>query len=344
MPPPGISRDARVLCAQYSFREYRQVNGLWRFIPDGFSLALVGAVVLASLFPAEGWGAFLFDQIAILAIGLLFFMHGARLSRAAVIQGLTHWRLHLFVLGATFVLFPVLGVAGQLLFPDLLQQPLWLGVLFVCALPSTVQSSIAFTSIARGNVSAAVCAAAASNLLGIVITPLLVGMMLHLQGGGFSLAAVGKIALQLLAPFLAGHLLRPWLAGWVQRRRRLLSFTDRGSILLVVYNSFSVAVQENIWQRVGLGELCLLVLVNTLLLGLVMATTHYGARLLRFSREDEIAILFCGSKKSMASGIPMALVLFPGASAGLTLLPLMLFHQGQLMLCAWLARLYANRS
>ena len=272
---------------------------------------------------------------------MLFFLHGARLSREAVLAGAVHWRLHALIMGCTFVLFPLIGLVGWALLPHLLTPPLWIGILFVCALPSTVQSSIAFTSIGQGNVPAAVCAATASNLLGIFITPVLVGAMLSVHGGGISFSEIGKICLQLLLPFVVGHLLRPLIGEWVKRNRALLSITDRGSILLVVYTAFSEAVAQGIWHILPPSGLLLLVVVDAVLLALVLLITTYGSRAMGFSRRDEVTIVFCGSKKTLASGIPMANVLFAGPTVGLTVLPLMIFHQMQLMVCAWLARRYA---
>ncbi len=314
-----------------------------RFLPDPLILGLLLAVALASIVPCRGQAATVFGWLTIAAIALLFFMHGVRLSRQAVVAGLSHWRLHLVILAATFLLFPLLGLAMSAAAPGLLPRPLWLGVLFVCALPSTVQSSIAFTSIARGNVPAAVGAATASNILGVLLTPLLVGLLIRLHGAAGSLADIWKVVLQLLAPFVLGHLSRPLLAGWAERNPRLVMISDRGSILLAVYTSFSAAVVQGVWRRLPLEGLALLTLVLAALLAAVLLATTWGARLFGFSREDEIAIVFCGSKKSLASGVPMANVLFAGPAVGLTVLPLMIFHQMQLMVCAALARRYARR-
>ena len=316
---------------------------LSRLLPDAFTVAIVLTVVLASLLPCRGAGARLFGGLTTAAIALLFFLHGARLSREAAIAGLTHWRLHLTVLASTFVLFPVMGLLLRPLLAPLVTPALYAGVLFLCVLPSTVQSSIAFTSIARGNVSAAVCAASASSLLGIVLTPLLVALTLHVHGGaGISIDAIGDIVLQLLVPFVAGQVAQRWIGSWAAAHRRLLSFVDQGSILLVVYTAFSAAVLEGLWQQTPLWLLAGLLVVDGVLLALALLITRYGARALGFDRADEITIVFCGSKKSLASGVPMAHVLFAGSMLGTVILPVMLFHQIQLMTCAVLARRYAR--
>jgi solute carrier family 10 (sodium/bile acid cotransporter), member 7 len=316
---------------------------LSRLRPDPFTLMLVATVGVATVLPCRGRAVPVFNAVTHAAIALLFFLHGARLSRSAILAGLTHWRLHLTVLAATFVLFPLLGVGlrGALsgwMAPGLLQ-----GFLFLCLLPSTVQSSIAFTSMAGGNVVAAICSASLSNLLGVVLTPVLVGLLMHLQGGGISGRAVGAIFVQLFVPFVAGHLLRPVLGAWVERQRKLLSLVDRGSILLVVYTAFSEAVVNGLWQQLGLKDVVLLGGLASLLLAAVLGLTTLAGRALGFSREDEITLVFCGSKKSLASGVPMASVLFPASAVGAIVLPLMLFHQIQLMVCAVLARRYAER-
>jgi sodium/bile acid cotransporter 7 len=207
----------------------------------------------------------------------------------------------------------------------------------LCVLPSTVQSSIAFTSIARGNVAAALCAATASNLLGILLTPLLAGLLLSAHGG-FSARGIVDVAIQLLLPFLAGQLARPWISGWVSRHRQLSALVDRGSILLVVYVAFSEGVTHGIWHQLAPRSFAALLLLDVaLLLAVLLATSGIG-RALGFDRADRITLVFCGSKKSLASGLPMASVLFAGQSLGLVVLPLMLFHQVQLMACAALAR------
>lgn len=309
---------------------------------DRYLVLIILMVVAASLAPARGAAAVAFDWTTRLAIGLVFFLHGARLSREAVIGGITHWRLHLVVLAATFGLFPLLCL-GLALLPAWITPPaLATGIIFLGCLPSTIQSSIGFTVIARGDVPAAVAAASASNLIGMFLTPLLVSLLLHAQGG-ISAGQAWAIVLQLLAPFVAGQALRRWIGPWVKEKAKTLSYVDRGSILLVVYTAFSGAVVEGVWSRIDSADLVRLAVLCCLLLAVVLAATVWAARALGFSKADEIAIVFCGSKKSLASGAPMAGVLFPAASAGVALLPLMVFHQIQLMACAVIAQRYARR-
>lgn len=315
---------------------------LRRLLPDPYILAVLSMVALASILPARGGFATLVDIAATAAIVLLFFLHGAKLPREAVIEGIRHWRLHLTILGSTFLLFPLVGLALATAFPGLLSAPLWTGVLFLCALPSTVQSSIAFTSMARGNVAGAIASASASNLLGIALTPAIIGLLAEAHGAAVPLSGVGRILLQLLLPFLAGHMLRPWIGKWVTRNRRLIGFTDRGTILLAVYSAFSAAVVGGIWSRLAPGTFAMLFAVCAVILAIILFATSRLGLLLGFAREDRIAILFCGSKKSIVTGVPMARVLFAGADMGVILLPVMIFHQMQLMACAWIARRYAE--
>ena len=312
--------------------------------PDPYIIAILMMVVLASLLPVSGQGAVWFGWLTKAAIALLFFLHGARLPREQVIAGLVHWRLHLTVLAFTFLLFPLLGL-GLIQLPEwLLPAPLAAGVLYLCLLPSTVQSSIAFTSQARGNVAAAVVAASASNLIGVILTPLLVGLFLHTTTGGLSLKAVQDVAVQILLPFVLGQLARPWIAAWVARNAKLVSYTDRGSILLVVYGAFSAAVVGGLWQQVSALELTVLLAICVILLAGVLTATLLAARALKFSKEDEIVVVFCGSKKGLATGVPMASILFPAATVGFIVLPVMLFHQLQLMACAVIAQRYGARA
>lgn len=313
-----------------------------RFLPDTFTILLVCTVILASLLPASGPFADYFGDATTLAIALLFFLHGARLSREVVIAGLLHWRLHIVILLTTFGVFPLLGIALGFIPDSILPQPLYLGLLFLCVLPSTVQSSIAFTSMAGGNVPAAICSASASNILGMFLTPLLVGLLFSVGGqGGFSWDALQQILLQLLAPFILGQVLEPWIGGWIRSRKKILMPVDRGSILMVVYLAFSTAVVEGLWHTFSLRDIAVVMVLDTLLLAFVLPLTTYGSRLLGFNKADEITITFCGSKKSLASGVPMASVIFAGQSIGAIVLPVMLFHQIQLMVCAVIAQKYA---
>lgn len=315
-----------------------------RFVPDNFTLCLIAAMVLASVLPVQGQVAVVFGWVTNLAIALLFFMHGAKLSRDAIWAGATHWRLHLVVFGCTFLMFPVLGLALKPVLAPLMGHELYLGMLFLCALPATVQSAIAFTSLARGNVAAAVCSAATSSLLGIFITPLLVMLLLGAEAGsGDTLGAIGQITVQLLLPFIAGQVARRWIGSWVEQNKTWLKNVDQGSILLVVFGAFSAAVVEGLWQTIPLLQLGGLVLACCILLAVVLVLVEQLARRMGFNTEDRITILFAGSKKSLATGVPMAQVLFVGGSMGAMILPLMIFHQIQLMVCAVLAERYARR-
>ena len=248
-------------------------------------------------------------------IALMFFLHGARLAPQAALAGARHWRLHAVVLASTFLLFPALGLTARAMAPGLLTPALWAGLLMLCVLPSTVQSSIAFTSIARGNVPAALCAATASNLLGILLTPLLAGLLLSTHGG-FSARGVGDIAVQLLLPFAAGQLARPWIGDWVAPqpaadrpgRSRLdpaggLRRVQRGRDArhLAPARRRAISPRCCCWMRRCWRRCCW--------------RPPRSSRLLGFGRADEITVVFCGSKKSLASGLPMASVLFAGQSA-----------------------------
>ncbi|WP_206239276.1 bile acid:sodium symporter family protein [Novosphingobium terrae] len=310
---------------------------------DPYLLMLIGTVGLAALCPAQGAGKPIADAAVALAVALLFFLYGARLSPQAVWSGLAHWRLQGLTFASTFILFPVIGLGLQALLKPFLPHDILVGIVYLCLLPSTVQSSIAFTSIARGNVPAALCSASVSNLLGVVITPVLVSLLLPGSSVGFSAHALEDIGVQILLPFVVGQAARPLIGDWLLRHRTLTSVVDRGSVLLVVYAAFSAGMVAGVWSRLSVADLAVVLVLSLLVLALVIAATTFASRRLGFSVADEIAIVFCGSKKSMAGGIPMATILFPGHAVGMIVLPLMLFHQAQLFVCATLARRYAAR-
>ena len=318
------------------------LSRLRSFVPvDPYIAAIVGMVGLATLLPLHGQGTAIGGYATEHALARVLLLHAAPRSAPPARGGARHWKLHLVIFLSTFGLFPLLGLAAHALAPHLLTPALWAGVILICILPSTVQSSVAFTSIAGGNVSAALCSATASNLLGIVATPLLAGVLLS-SHGGFSGNAALDIVVQLLLPFVAGQLSRPLIGGFVARHHAVLGLVDRGSILLIVYTAFSDGVSHGIWHQVNATQMAIVLGLDAVLLAVVLLITNFGSQLLGFSRADRIAIMFCGSKKSLASGLPMASVLLVGQSVGLIVLPLMLFHQIQLMTCAALARHYAG--
>ena len=317
--------------------------------PDPYVLAILGTVVVASLFPCHGEAARIANAATGLVVGALFFLYGARLSRESIVQGLANVRLQAVVLVATFVLFPLLGIAFRALLAPWMTASLLAGIVFLTVLPSTVQSSIAFTSVARGNIPAAICAASISNVAGVVITPILAQILVggaSGTGGGpeaSPFANLGHIALNLLAPFAVGHLLRRWLEAPLARHKAVLGLLDRGSILGIVYVAFSEGVVNGIWHTLPVASFVLLGVVCSVLLAIVMVATTLVSRRMKVPTEDEIAIVFCGSKKSLASGLAMAKVIFSGPQVSVMILPLMVFHQIQLMVCAVLAGRYAAR-
>lgn len=314
---------------------------------DGFMVSMLAAIVLALLWPSLGVsGGWL--QLALvtkLGVALIFFFAGAGLSPEKLKGGLMQWHLHAFVQVCTFVVFPLIGLLALWALGPWLPPALAAGFFYLCALPSTVSSSIAFTMMARGNVVGAIFNASASSLIGMVLTPLFVSLWLHSSGPDAPLLdTLRKIALQLLLPFALGQLARPWIGAVLRRHSGRIGQFDRGVIVLIVFNSFCDATAAGIWSRYGLLPVLIAVLMSGVLLALVLSLTRVAARRLHFPVEDEITAVFCGSKKSLAAGAPIAVLIFGGnESLGLIMLPIMVYHQIQLIACSVLARRYAER-
>lgn len=318
------------------------MHALRRIGIDGYMILLVTMVVAGAVLPAQGLAATVLRQVTFWAVALLFFLYGAKLELSAVREGLLNWRLQSLSFAATFGLFPLLGlgvaaVAGPALGPDLT-----LGILFLSVLPSTVQSSIAFTSMAGGNVAGAICSASLSNLIGVVLTPLLMAVILH-QGGEVSGQAMGKIAVQILLPFVAGQILRPWIGAFIRRHKALTMVVDRGSILLIVYSAFSAGTVAGIWSAIPLPSLLVLGVTILVYLALAMAGMVLAGRWAGLPGPDRAALFFCGATKSLASGLPIATALFPPDRVGAIVLPVMMFHITQLLICAVIAQRWGER-
>lgn len=314
---------------------------------EWFMLSLMGCVLLASVWPALGQagGPLHLEQVSTWGVALVFFLTGLGLSTGALRDGLLRWRVHLLVQLCTFALFPLLWWLLYRLLGRWVAPELALGFAYLCALPSTISSSVAMTVMARGNVPAAIFNASFSSLLGIVATPALLVLMLGHGGGALPFGqAVWKLTQLLLLPLLAGQLARPLMLGAYQRHKRWVTLVDRWVILLLVLSAFSDSVAAGLWRDHGAGLLLSTLAGSALLLAVVLWLSRALARRLGLSLEDEITAVFCGSKKTLASGVPMAKLLFGAHPAlGVIVLPIMFYHQLQLIICSWLAQRYAAR-
>ncbi len=312
---------------------------------EPFNLLIVAAVLLASLLPAAGRFADLLQTASTLAIMLLFFWQGAKLSPQQLKAGLVHVRLHVAVFASTYGLFPLLGLLLRPLALRVLPHDTYDGVLFLCSSPSTIQTAVVFVAIARGNVPAALCAASLSSLAGVVITPLLLRAFgVGVSAGALPWSAAWDLLLELVLPLALGQFSRRWIGVWVEGHRSALRIYDQGTIVLVVYVAFSRAVAEGLWHALSVWRFGVLIVLDLSILGCVLTLTTLLSRALKFSKADEITVVFCGSKKGLASGAAIANVLFPQATVGVLLIPLMIFHQLQLMAAAAMAQRYAKRA
>lgn len=323
------------------------MNILKGLLNDWFLRSMLLAVIVASFIPDLGkTGGWLhIDAVANYGIALVFFLHGVGIPGEQLKAGFGKWRLHLVVQAFTFAVFPLLFLILRPGLELLLPPMLLLGFFYLCALPSTITSSVALTGVAGGNVPAAIFNATASSLLGIFLTPLLVSLMVATSGASLPLRdAMLDISTLLLLPFVLGQLLHHRLWPRLSPYRRYTSLFDRGVVVVLVFASFSDSVAAGLWRDYGASVLLLTLAGVALLLATVLVLSTCTARLLRFAPEDEIVAVFCGSKKTLAAGVPMATVLF-GAHPGLGLivLPVIFYHQLQLMVCAALAQRYAQR-
>lgn len=316
-------------------RRWSEVPVLRRVEP--FVVAILTAVLVAALLPAGGAVATGFSWGTTIGVGVLFFVYGARMAPAEAVAGLRNWRLQGAVGATTFLLFPLLGLLMAFLVGGLLDDGLVAGLLFLSALPSTVQSCVVFTAMAHGNVPGAVVSATVSNLAGIGLTPLLAAVLLGSSGAGPDAGAVGRILLQLLVPFLVGLVAGRWIGGWVRSHKRRLTLLDRGVIVAVVYAAFSRGVRQGVWHEVTVAEVVVVVLCAAAFLAAVLAVAWWAPRLWRADRADRVTIAFCGSNKSLATGLPMATVLFDPHVVGLVALPVILYHPLQITVCSFLA-------
>ena len=314
---------------------------------DWFLISMSAAVAIAWMLPDPGAdGGWMHPEVLTKAgVALVFFLHGVALPFAALKAGMLRWPLHLTVQVSTFVLFPLMGLALMAAGGSLVPEGLRLGIFYLCSLPSTVSSSVALTAAARGNVAAAVFNATLSALIGVVLTPLLIATYAGAEGSGLPLGPVIlDLVKWLVVPLVIGQAIRPWLGSWAARNKKYTQLVDRGTILLLVYTSFCDSVKRGVWAGQGWHQLGTALSASCILLAGALMLTSLICRLLGFTEEDRIAAVFCGSKKTLASGVPMASLIFgKQADLGLILVPIMIYHPIQLVVCGVLAGRWARR-
>lgn len=311
---------------------------------DWFIAAILTTIVVAYFFP-EANDALPLGTISQYGIAGIFFFYGLKLNFTQLKIGLSNWKLHTVVQGITFLIFPLLAL---IIYPFISHEyhELWLALFFLCALPSTVSSSVVMVSIAEGNIPAAIFNASISGLIGIFITPFWMGLFINAQGGDFEFSTVlSKLVIQILLPVMAGMLMNRFWGNWAERNKKKLANFDKSIILLIVYKSFSTSFEEDIFSNMPLPAL---IIMAGAVMSLFLITYGFISKLsnwLHFSREDRITALFCGSKKSLVHGSVFAGVLFAGmAEAGLYLVPVMLYHAFQLIVVSIIAQRMAKEN
>jgi sodium/bile acid cotransporter 7 len=318
-----------------------------KFKFDWFMKGMVFAVVLAFVWPKPGaHGGFLHpDVINKVGIALVFFLNGMGLSMASLREGVSRWRVHLLVQISTFLVFPLLGLGFLKLNNAWMSPDLQMGFFYLCALPSTVSSSVALTVAARGNVPVALFNATLSSLIDVVLTPIWMAWAMGHEGTAFDVGPVVlNLVLWVLLPLVTGQALRPMLSRWAVRHKSRIQIVDRLTILMLVYTSFSDSVQQGIWSQYGYTVLLQTLFFTTVLFFVMLQLTGLASRLMGLPEEDRIAAVLCGSKKTLASGVPMAHLIFGANPAlGLILIPIMVYHPLQLASCGVLVQRWAAR-
>ncbi|MBM9434089.1 bile acid:sodium symporter [Flaviflexus sp. JY899] len=302
---------------------------------DPFIVGIIAALVLGLVWRAPGGVRTGISATGDVLVAVLFFLYGLRLRTTEVVAGLTNWRVQGLIFGSTYVLFPLVGLAIHPLLVPLVGDGFATGFLYLAFLPSTIQSSVTFTSIARGDTAAAVCAATFSNVVGMFLTPLYVLVFMSVEGA--SSGSLVNVLTQLLLPFIVGQLLQPVLGPRIRQHPKPLRVYDQGTVIVIVLAAVLDSTAANTWNGVSVWQILALIVISCLLLALILAFTWYVAGWAKISRGGRIAVLMCGSKKSLATGLPMAQAIFPAAIIGPIAVPVIIFHQIQLLVCAIIA-------
>lgn len=312
-----------------------------RFVPDPFIIGLLFMIGLAWLFPGIGMGDYFpnLGNLNDLGVFLIFFFYGLKLNPEKIRSGMRNWKMHIGIQSATFILFPTLVLPFYFLFRGTTWEISWLAVFYLAVLPSTVSSSVVMVGIARGNVPGAIFNASLSGLIGILVTPLWMGLFLARGGTSLNpLSILLQLVIQIILPVVLGFMLHHHLGKWVNRHVRRLAWFDKSVILLIVYESFSKSFLSGIFRSVNPWTFAILLVIVVLLFFTVFFLTAWAGQSLGFSREDRITLQFSGTKKSLVHGTVFANVLFTGMSgSGILLLPIMMYHAFQLFFISMVA-------
>ncbi|MDO6808942.1 bile acid:sodium symporter family protein [Zobellia galactanivorans] len=308
---------------------------------DRFVLSVIVVIGLAYLFPQ--WGIpeskIPIDTISAIGISLIFFFYGLKLSPSKLKDGLKNWRLHLLVQASTFLIFPLLVLLFRPLIQNGEQEIIWLAFFFLAALPSTVSSSVVMVSIAKGNIPAAIFNASISGIIGVLLTPLWMGLFVKNAQTEFDFADIYlQLIVQIILPVLLGVVLQRLWGEYAQKYGKQLTLFDKSVILLIIYKSFARSFDENIFNAISFLDLLIVFIAVLALFFILYVLTGFLAKKLKFNTEDQITAQFCGTKKSLVHGTVFAKIIFGNAATiGIILLPLMLFHALQLLVISVLA-------
>ena len=312
-----------------------------KFKIDGFVLSIIAVIGIAYIFPQWGTADSLFpiDTISAIGISLIFFFYGLKLSPQKLKAGLKNWKLHLLVQASTFLIFPFIVLTFYPLMQNEEQETLWLAFFFLAALPSTVSSSVVMVAMAKGNIPAAIFNASISGIIGIVLTPIWMGLFVQNTQADFDFTEIyTKLLLQILVPVFLGLLLQRFLGVLAQKYGSQLSLFDKSIILLIIYKSFAESFEAKIFGSVSLLDFVMLFIGVLALFFLVFFSTGITAKKLKFNLEDQITAQFCGTKKSLVHGTVFSKILFGKmASIGIILLPLMIYHASQILIMSIIA-------
>ena len=310
----------------------------------GMVLAIVFATFTSELGRSGGW--LNLQVIVSIGVGIVFFLHGLGLSPKDIKAGVKNWRLHIFIQLATFAFYPLIWLLFDDVFLSLMPSALAFGFCYLFVLPSTISSSVTMTGVAKGNVPGAIFNASLSSILGVFITPFLIQIFMKFEGVELDyMSSVKSILLLLILPMVAGQLSRPFLSAFAKKHKAVIGKIDKYVIILIVYNAFCDSIFNRIWSDFSIETLALSIAICVVVLLFVVHSIQWLASRSKFSLADEAAVVFCGTKKTLAAGIPMAKLIFVAdPNLGMILLPIMLYHPIQIFYCAILANKYAAKA
>jgi solute carrier family 10 (sodium/bile acid cotransporter), member 7 len=242
-------------------------------------------------------------------IAICMFLMSFSLKSDMLLKGALNFRGQAFALVASYLVIPLLSYAAAVtLFPG--NVGMFAGIMIASAVPTTLVSASVYARLAGGNDGFSMVFTIISNVSGVVICPVIIGISLSETAGScdsFVGPMILKLVYVLIVPVILGQVLRIFLKKFADRAKPAIAYIGQILVLCVVF----IAVANAKYKIAGdaespLAMFALLAVATLVIHSLVFFLCLYGGRLIKIERADAIALAFSGSQKTVQVGLVLA--------------------------------------